>query len=44
MFRPLSLAQPKEERKFLSGLVLIAPALPFFGFGVSWKKNPPTPP
>ena len=31
----LSLAQPKEGRKFWSGLVLIAPALPFFAFSVS---------
>ena len=37
VIRPLSLAQPKEERKFWSGLVLIAPALPFFAFSVSWK-------
>ena len=30
VIRPLRLAQAKEERKFLSGLVLIASALPFF--------------
>ena len=42
VIRPLSLAQPKQERKFLSGLVLMAPVPPFFGFGVGWKKiNPP---
>lgn len=29
VIRPLRLAQAKEERKFLSGLVLLAPALPF---------------